>query len=283
MRQICSAFAALAAISGAGLVMVSCGPSGPQRAPWRDEAELACLRSGAVVPSAKIVPAPSLGDYGPCGVNHPFKVSELPQSRVAFSKPTTMTCQMIPTLDNWLANVVQPAAVQSFGTYVAEVETVGTYSCRRIAGSGSLSEHSYANAIDISAFKLADGRRIKVGEGFVDPPSFAMSAPRSQQMQAYAGNGMEEDRVREEWEQVVLDALDEEDAKAGGPAPYQTASNNFVAPPQENEDQSLSFLDAVRRGACSTFTTVLGPGERDHDDHLHFDLARRMSGKKICK
>ena len=39
---------------------------------------------------------------------------------------------------------------------------MGSYSCRNIAGSGKLSEHAHANAIDVSAFVLADGRRITV-------------------------------------------------------------------------------------------------------------------------
>jgi hypothetical protein len=47
-----------------------------------------------------------------------------------------------------------------------------------------------------------------------------------------------------------------------------------------------TFLRAVHRGACSTFTTVLGPGyDRNHRDHFHLDLARRGSdgAGRICK
>lgn len=40
------------------------------------------------------------------------------------------------------------------------------------------------------------------------------------------------------------------------------------------------FIDEVRKDACGEFSTVLGPGERYHDDHLHIDLARRNS--KVC-
>jgi hypothetical protein len=42
----------------------------------------------------------------------------------------------------------------------------------------------------------------------------------------------------------------------------------------------------VRRGACDSFTTVLGPGyDANHRDHFHLDLMRRgVHGEKhVCK
>jgi len=45
-----------------------------------------------------------------------------------------------------------------------------------------------------------------------------------------------------------------------------------------------SFSRAVRYGGCAYFTTVLGPGsDKAHADHLHFDLAKRRSGYRLCK
>ena len=45
-----------------------------------------------------------------------------------------------------------------------------------------------------------------------------------------------------------------------------------------------AFQRAVRAGACMHFTTVLGPGsDENHDDHLHFDLAERSSGYRLCQ
>lgn len=60
----------------------------------------------------------------------------------------------------WTRDVVQPAAQRYFGQRVVELENLGSYNCRTIAGQQALSEHSTANAIDISAFILADGTRI---------------------------------------------------------------------------------------------------------------------------
>ena len=62
----------------------------------------------------------------------------------------------------WTRDVVQPAARKYFGQNVAELENLGSYNCRKIAGREAQSEHSTANAIDISAFVLADGTRISL-------------------------------------------------------------------------------------------------------------------------
>jgi hypothetical protein len=45
-----------------------------------------------------------------------------------------------------------------------------------------------------------------------------------------------------------------------------------------------SFLDDIRKGACTSFTTVLGPGsDRYHGDHFHVDVLRRRGDYRICK
>ena len=47
-----------------------------------------------------------------------------------------------------------------------------------------------------------------------------------------------------------------------------------------------TFLRAAHRGACDTFTTVLGPShDVNHRDHFHLDLARhgRNGERRICK
>jgi hypothetical protein len=74
------------------------------------------------------------------------------------------SCPVAAALALWEWHVVQPAALRRFGVKVAAVEHYGSYSCRRLygRGEGAWSEHSSANAVDIAAFRLADGRRIAV-------------------------------------------------------------------------------------------------------------------------
>jgi hypothetical protein len=63
---------------------------------------------------------------------------------------------------------VRPAAKQYLGADVVRIETMGTFNCRNIYGgrSGKLSEHAFANAVDVSAFVLRDGRRVSVLSGW---------------------------------------------------------------------------------------------------------------------
>lgn len=47
---------------------------------------------------------------------------------------------------------------------------------------------------------------------------------------------------------------------------------------------SLDFREAMRAAACARFTTVLGPASDGyHEDHIHFDLAERTSGFRLCQ
>ena len=50
-------------------------------------------------------------------------------------------------------------------------------------------------------------------------------------------------------------------------------------PPEKN----AQFVNQVRRTACGPFKTVLGPGDPDHSEHLHFDLAPRRHGGTVCE
>ncbi|TXC73655.1 extensin family protein [Sphingorhabdus soli] len=85
-----------------------------------------------------------------------------------FGTPTTnlgaMTCPLAKNFAAWARYAVIPAAQVYLGEKVVKIETMGSYSCRNIYGgrSGRLSQHAFANAVDVSAFVLADGRRISV-------------------------------------------------------------------------------------------------------------------------
>lgn len=93
-----------------------------------------------------------------------------------------MTCPVAAAMVLWIARDLQPLAVDLLGSPVARIEHLGTYNCRRIAGSRSesWSEHATGNAIDIAAVVLDDGTRISVladweGEG---PESAFLHAAR---------------------------------------------------------------------------------------------------------
>ena len=75
-----------------------------------------------------------------------------------------MTCKEALAFGIWERQVVQAAAFDEFGQAVVGIDHYGSYACRRQYGKteGPISEHATANAIDVAAFRLADGRVISV-------------------------------------------------------------------------------------------------------------------------
>jgi len=58
---------------------------------------------------------------------------------------------------------------------------------------------------------------------------------------------------------------------------------NVAAPGREGSLEE-AFVQAVRKTACLSFTTVLGPGaDEAHADHLHLDVKARSGGFRICQ
>lgn len=73
-----------------------------------------------------------------------------------------VTCPLANTVAAWARFGVDRAAQQILGSPLVRIETMGSYNCRNVAGTARRSAHATANAIDIAAFILADGRRISV-------------------------------------------------------------------------------------------------------------------------
>ncbi|MDG2003804.1 MAG: extensin family protein [Novosphingobium sp.] len=77
-----------------------------------------------------------------------------------------VTCPMANSFAGWARFGVDRAARQILGSRLIKIETMGSYACRNVAGTSRRSGHATANAIDVSAFVLADGRRISVLQGW---------------------------------------------------------------------------------------------------------------------
>src|SRR5271154_6691777 len=149
-------FSAAVSLAGGGLV------GRAERPVWRAQAENACFARKLVAPSDTIVPAPEIDGPGICGMTRPLKVSALANGAIAVDKVLTIDCPMIPALEAWLNDIVEPDAQARFGQRVATLDVFGAYSCRgidNIAGA-RLSEHAFGNAVDVAGFTLADGREI---------------------------------------------------------------------------------------------------------------------------
>jgi hypothetical protein len=169
MRRGVVAFSGLALV---GLTLAGCGiVRYQQREAWRTQAEESCLAQKLVVPTAYMALSPPIDGPGACGISHPFKVAAFAGGEVALRQPVTLGCPIIPSIDGWVEEVVQPAAELYFGARVVEVRS-GSYSCRGVNNqrTGKLSEHAFGNAVDIMSFRFADGRDLTVERGWRGAP-----------------------------------------------------------------------------------------------------------------
>ncbi|MFM5916701.1 MAG: extensin family protein [Novosphingobium sp.] len=141
-----------------------------QREGWATAAKFAALRSSASICRAdmaasgvKLTELPPTGE-GQCRRSDRTLLAP-PGASLSPTAPDA-TCAVNFGLQRWLARDVQPAARRLLGSQVTQIEHYGTYSCRLMRGKSSWSEHATANAIDIAAFRLADGRRISILKGW---------------------------------------------------------------------------------------------------------------------
>jgi hypothetical protein len=202
------------------LGLVACRFDYEEREPWRAEAEEQCVAQRHVQPSAYLEAGSALNGNGVCGMTRPFKVAAVSGGFVALEPKATLACPLVANVEAWFIESIQPAAMAWFGSPVTEVKQISAYSCRTMNGQpgAAISEHAFGNALDISTFRLADGREIRVKDGWKGAP----------------------------------------------------------------EEQG--FLRTAHAAACERFSTVLAPGaDIFHYDHIHVDLARRASGRTVCK
>jgi hypothetical protein len=104
---------------------------------------------------------PAMHSTGGCGYDEAVLVKT---SLTKWSSPEALplACDLAARLHMWERHIVMPAAEKWLGSPVVGIEAFGSFQCRRVAGAAKLSEHAFARAADIAAFRLADGRRISV-------------------------------------------------------------------------------------------------------------------------
>lgn len=133
---------------------------------WATRAKLARLKADvgecrAVLERSDVAfsALPPTGE-GPCARPDRTRLGDYP---LAPDTPA-VTCPVAAALEIWRRDSVAPEAKRILGSEIKRIEHLGAFSCRRLYGGsdGPWSEHATANAIDIAAFVLEDGRRISV-------------------------------------------------------------------------------------------------------------------------
>jgi hypothetical protein len=115
---------------------------------------------------AVYLPKPTLTGPGGCGGPDLVEVDAvlLPDgSRVAVEPKAMLRCDMAESLAAWLRDEVVPR-LKPLNSPLRAIENADSYECRgrnRVVGA-PLSEHGRANALDVRAFKLANGHSISL-------------------------------------------------------------------------------------------------------------------------
>ena len=103
---------------------------------------------------------PPIRDGAACGIDYPVKVSAI--GSVQMKPAATVTCQMAASFAAWTKRDLVPAARLRYFSGVKTIHQGSSYSCRKIAGTRTLSEHGKGNALDIMRIELNSGRDIDV-------------------------------------------------------------------------------------------------------------------------
>ncbi len=108
---------------------------------------------------------PEVDGPGACGIANPIAVTQV--AGVRLSRPALMQCGTARALDRWVRDGAIPAVGRRGGGLV-EMRVAAHYACRtRNSQRGArLSEHAKGNAIDLSAFTMADGSQVTVTQGW---------------------------------------------------------------------------------------------------------------------
>jgi len=91
-----------------------------------------------------------------------------PKDGVRWNAAPIVTCGMALALARF-EEVLAEEAARELGRKVVRIEQGGTYNCRKMARFDLVSEHSFANAIDIRSFRLESGATITVERHFGRP------------------------------------------------------------------------------------------------------------------
>src|SRR6187399_60018 len=133
----------------------------PQPAPQPSACRLALTEDIAIAPSI-----PDIKGDGGCGGEDLVRLEAvvLPDKRRVSVKPAAiLRCPMASALVEWIRSDIAPLA-ERVGSTIADLDNFDSFECRgrnRVVGA-KLSEHGRANALDVRAFKFADGSTVSL-------------------------------------------------------------------------------------------------------------------------
>jgi hypothetical protein len=265
-------------------------PQGGTRAPeapsaaWTDkEVEAALMQCvQALAPITADVDSLAPIRSGDCGAPAPVLVKSIGGAdKVSIDPPLVLDCAMVAALDRWLRDSVQTAAREAFSSPVSKI--IGSsYACRNVYNrpDGHLSQHAFANAIDLPMFVLADGRKIDVTHGWGPTQRDLIAAAKAKKAAPSTTGSVTQQKTEKNTKEATTEVVKVSTAAASNSA--TTASPSPASADNSGPAAEAKFLRLAHAGGCKIFSTVLGPEANDaHRSHLHMDLQDRKTS--VCK
>lgn len=119
---------------------------------------------GVVFSAAELPVKEARGKLPTCGTEQAIVYKRGPEG-IRYNSAPIVSCGMALGMAR-LETVLNEEAQRHLGQKVARIEQGGTYNCRKMARFTLVSEHSYANAIDIRSVTLENGRKLTVLQSF---------------------------------------------------------------------------------------------------------------------
>ena len=252
-------------------------PQGPT-ATWTDkEIEAALMQCvQALAPLTADVDSLAPIRSGDCGAPAPVLLKSIGAAdKVSFDPPLVLDCAMVAGVDRWLRDSVQPAAREAFSSPVSKI--IGSsYACRNVYNlpNGHLSQHAFANAIDLPMFVLADGRKIDVTHGWGPTQRDLIAAAKAKKAAPSTTGSLTQQKSNTK--EATTEVVKVSTAAASNSA--TTSSGGAASADDSGVAAEAKFLRLAHDGGCRIFSTVLGPEANDaHRSHLHMDLQDRKT------
>lgn len=125
------------------------------------------INSGVKFKPSRIALHPSPDGSFICGAPQVVRYERGP-GNIRYSSKAKMACPLALAFAEFEL-IIQEEARAHLGQEVEKITHVGTYNCREmVLYDDFVSEHSYANGMDIKSFELADGTELTISKDYLD-------------------------------------------------------------------------------------------------------------------
>ncbi len=230
----------------------------PETPPSPTACRLALTDAVAIAPSIPAITGP-----GACGGDDLVRLEAVvlaDRSRVPVKPAATLRCSMASAIADWIRTDMASLA-EGLGSRVSELDNFDSFECRgrnRVAGA-KLSEHGRANALDIRAIRLANGRTIALTDRNV-PHELRETMMKSACMRFMTVLGPGSDGYHED--HIHLDLAERRngyricqwgiDDPMPAVAPLLPAERPAEASPRETAEEKGKASEAPREGAAAS-------------------------------